>query len=120
MKMRLYGTEVPSILFFRWWIAELTLALLGGYFGSDGFYPEALLVTGFYWLAFSALAWLVCSAYRDSEYCSLEGRRGFRVLRDGSCIKHLRVGFRVLSVLHRGNLAPLDAPAVQGWAGVGG
>ncbi|WP_157723261.1 hypothetical protein [Thermococcus barossii] len=47
MKMKLYGTEVPSILFFRWWIAELALAVLGGYFGL-----EALLVTGVYWLGF--------------------------------------------------------------------
>ncbi|NJE61847.1 hypothetical protein [Thermococcus sp. 21S7] len=75
--MKLYGTEVPFILFLRWWIAELVLALLGGYFGSNGFHPESLLITGFFWLAFSALAWLVCSAYRDSEYCSLEGRMGF-------------------------------------------
>ncbi|KUH32730.1 hypothetical protein APY94_08910 [Thermococcus celericrescens] len=75
--MKLYGTEVPSILFFRWWIAELVLALLGGYFGSEGFYPEALLITGFFWLASSTLEWLMCSAYRDSEYCSLESRLWF-------------------------------------------
>jgi len=57
-KMKLFGTEVPFILFLRWWIAELVLALYGGYFGSKGFHPEALLITGFYWLAFSAL---ICS-----------------------------------------------------------
>lgn len=75
--MKLYGTEVPFILFLRWWIAELVLALLGGYFGSNGFYPEALLITGFFWLASSTLEWLMCSAYRDSEYCSLESRMWF-------------------------------------------
>ncbi|QDA31385.1 hypothetical protein FH039_06905 [Thermococcus indicus] len=77
MIMKLYGTEVPFILFLRWWIAELVLALLGGYFGSNGFHPESLLVTGFYWLGFPALMWLMCSAYRDSEYCSRESRVWF-------------------------------------------
>ncbi|NJE61854.1 hypothetical protein [Thermococcus sp. 21S7] len=75
--MKLYGTEVPSILFLRWWIAELVLALLGGYFGSNGFHPVALLITGSFWLIFSALMWLVCSAYRDSEYCMREGKLWF-------------------------------------------
>ncbi|ALV63801.1 putative membrane protein [Thermococcus sp. 2319x1] len=75
--MRLYGAEVSPILFLRWWIAELVLALWGGYFGSHGFHPVALLITGFFWLAFSTLEWLICSAYRDSEYCAREGRVGF-------------------------------------------
>ena len=75
--MKLFGTEVSFILFLRWWIAELVLALYGGYFGSKGFHPEALLITGFYWLAFSALILLLCSAYRDSEYCMKVGKLWF-------------------------------------------
>ncbi|ASJ12657.1 hypothetical protein [Thermococcus thioreducens] len=75
--MKLYGAEVPFILFLRWWVAELTLALFGGYFGSEGFYPEALLISGFYWLGFPALMWLMCSAYRHSGHCSLESRLWF-------------------------------------------
>lgn len=54
--MKLYGAEVSPILFLRWWIAELVLVLLGGYFGSGGFYLESFLITGgVFWVGFSVV-----------------------------------------------------------------
>ncbi|ALV62908.1 putative membrane protein [Thermococcus sp. 2319x1] len=49
----------------------------GGYVGSNCFHPVALLITGFFWLASSTLEWIICSTYRDSEYCAREGRVWF-------------------------------------------
>ncbi|WP_054839483.1 hypothetical protein [Thermococcus sp. JCM 11816] len=75
--MKLYGTEVSFITFLRFWVSELVLALLGGYFGSNGFYPEALLMTGgVFWLSFSAITWLACMEYKRSKNCSLEAKMG--------------------------------------------
>ena len=85
-RMKLHGTEVPFTLFFRWWIAELVLALLGGYFGSDGFYPAYYPVSSGSFFNFRMVHVLHPQGFR----VLLAGNQArVRVLRRCSCLHHL-------------------------------